>query len=397
MRQRQTERSMTTGQIVWTLLASSVIGPGIAIALAITLFPFLSEQAFSAQPVTFLPKITSIHIGFGGMAMLLLCALFVYLLIQFEPDASHVNEGEFSVSGGFDDKLTASMDDVEGGIDLVAAQATENFHPQTIETIQPGWKIGPYTLSSFIGKGKFGRVWKAHFEGSEYAVKIQDAIPSSTRLSPQQEAKKFEAANGHPNIVRVFESGVMEVFAADSELQTLNIRVFSIVMEFVGGGTLADTLNSAGQLPLGDALAICFEVTDGLAHLHELGLIHRDVKPANILLDNGVPKLADFGLSRFDDEPQSNYGAVGTIDYMSPETIRGERKPSGDIWALAVTFHEMLTGKCPQWDQGELKLSDNTPSELQEFFQSTFHSDPAKRTSTATQFRTRLKMAVHRV
>ena len=143
----------------------------------------------------------------------------------------------------------------------------------------------------------------------------------------------------HPNIIRILD--VME----DDGQQ-------SIVMEYVGGGSLRDLLDAEGALAPARALDIALPLADALVLAHESGIIHRDLKPDNVLLaTDGTPRLTDFGLARLmhSNVRLTQHGAfLGTLAYMSPEAINGETLDArSDIWSFGVMLYEMLAGERP--------------------------------------------------
>jgi serine/threonine-protein kinase len=204
-----------------------------------------------------------------------------------------------------------------------------------------GKTISHYKIIEKLGEGGMGVVYKAEDRRLERTVALKFLSPDTTRDASAterfvQEAKATAALN-HPNICTVFE-----IDEADG-------RTF-IAMECVEGENLRAMIK-AGALELNDALDIAVQVAEGLAAAHENGIIHRDVKPANIVVTpRGRAKIMDFGLARMAGGAQlTRIGTtVGTVAYMSPEQARGDAVDHGtDIWSLGVVLYEMLTGKRP--------------------------------------------------
>jgi len=144
----------------------------------------------------------------------------------------------------------------------------------------------------------------------------------------------------HPNIVKMlamFESGGQPV----------------IVMEYMPGGSLQDVLKAEPQLPAEQVVAIGLELADALARVHHLGILHRDLKPGNVLLTaDGSPRLTDFGVARLAAPQESRLtqeGAIlGTSVYLSPEAWRGEELDTrSDVWSFGAVLYEMLAGQPP--------------------------------------------------
>src|SRR5579859_5707482 len=124
-----------------------------------------------------------------------------------------------------------------------------------------------------------------------------------------------------------------------------------LVLEYVGGGSLADRLLHEPRLPIGQTLAIALELADALAQAHHLKIIHRDLKPSNVLLaEDGTPRLTDFGVAHMAQGGSTTAGAVvGTLSYLPSEASNGETPDTrADVWAFGVLLFEMLVGCRPK-------------------------------------------------
>jgi hypothetical protein len=147
------------------------------------------------------------------------------------------------------------------------------------------------------------------------------------------------AALSHPNIVSIFDRGETEDGA------------YYIAMEYLPGGTLKDRIRKHGALPLPMATEVALQTAEALQTAHKRGIIHRDVKPRNILItDSGHVKVADFGIARAADATTTSHlgDILGTAKYMSPEQAMGERVgAASDLYSLGVVLYEMLTGRVP--------------------------------------------------
>jgi dipeptidyl aminopeptidase/acylaminoacyl peptidase len=224
-------------------------------------------------------------------------------------------------------------------------------------TLSPGDRIGPYTITSAVGRGGMGEVFRARDTrlNRDVAIKVLPELfaDDPDRLLRFQREAQVLAALNHPNIAHVHgleESG----------------RTRALIMEFVEGRTLADVITSTSGrgLPAADALSIGRQIAEALDIAHEKGIVHRDLKPANVLVTaDGTVKVLDFGLAKaLDATPQSQTelmnsptftggmtGAgvvLGTAAYMAPEQARGlsvDRR--ADIWAFGVVLYELLTGR----------------------------------------------------
>jgi formylglycine-generating enzyme len=201
-----------------------------------------------------------------------------------------------------------------------------------------------YTEEGVLGKGGFGEVILATDNRLERKVAIKriqgKAARSKTAVQRFLTEAKSIAALSHNNIVQIYDYGR----STDGPF---------LIMECVQGGSLLD-LCRKGPIELDEAVRIFSQVCDGLAKAHAQNIIHRDIKPANILMtEDGIPKLTDFGLAKDDtaDTGKTIEGAViGTLDFMPPEQRKGAEFTDhrSDLWSLAATFYQMLTGEPPR-------------------------------------------------
>jgi serine/threonine-protein kinase len=220
----------------------------------------------------------------------------------------------------------------------------EIFNTQSEASPAPsigGKFIGKYKVEEEIGSGGFGRVYSAHDPGFNrtVAIKVMSA-PGDPDLVQRFRTEATTVANlHHKNIVTVHDSGVQD-------------GAPYLVMEYLKGTNLQDLIRE-NSLTLLQKIEIMSEVANGLQCAHELGIIHRDVKPANIMrLASGAVKIMDFGIARIATEATSNLTKtgfiIGTLAYMSPEQFNGSAADAQcDIFAFGVTFYELLTGKNP--------------------------------------------------
>lgn len=202
---------------------------------------------------------------------------------------------------------------------------------------------GRYTLEREIGRGGMATVYLAMDlrHARRVAIKVLHVDPSAA-VGADRFAREITLAAGlvHPHILPVFDSGVAP-------------GVLWYAMPYVEGETLRDRIRREGPLPIDDVLRLGREVADALEHAHSRGIVHRDVKPENILLADGHALLADFGIARAIEAAggahlTSTGFILGTPAYMSPEQVGGEQLDGrSDQYSLACVMYEMLTGEAP--------------------------------------------------
>jgi hypothetical protein len=191
-----------------------------------------------------------------------------------------------------------------------------------------------YTIKQGLGRGGFGEVYYAVSDaGKEVALKlVQRNLDVELRGVGQCLNLK------HANLVSLHD--VRETANGD----------YWVVMEYVSGETLDKVIaRSPNGLPPEEVLLWLEGVCAGVGYLHEHGVVHRDVKPGNVFLDNGTVKLGDYGLSKFISASRRSgqTGSVGTVHYMAPEVLKGRYGREVDLYALGVILYEMLTGRVP--------------------------------------------------
>src|SRR5262245_7004629 len=246
-------------------------------------------------------------------------------------------------AGGF---LESPATAVLSAVDTARAAGTD---PPSLDFLSPTerpdalGRLGHYEILAVVGSGGFGVVLKAFDEQLHRIVAIKAlnqslATSATARRRFVREARAAAAIN-HENVVHIHavdETGAVPY----------------LVMEYVAGASLDDKLQASGPPGVKEILRIGVQIASGLAAAHKQGLVHRDVKPANILLENGVErvKITDFGLARTVDDvalTQTNIIA-GTPCYMSPEQARGETVDHrSDLFSLGSVLYAMCTGRTP--------------------------------------------------
>ena len=205
-----------------------------------------------------------------------------------------------------------------------------------------GLVLGAYRPLRPLGSGGSGSVWLAVHEptGREVALKM---VAREGRAGERAEREARAAAQlRHPHVLRAYALG-------------RDVGHVYIAYEYVAGGTLRDAIRN-GQLRDGEAIEVAAQILDALAYAHAHGVVHRDVKPSNIMLAEGHggihAKLLDFGLALVkEEETLTAQGDVpGTLAYISPERLRGAKGgPPADVWAIGVLLWEALAGQHPFW------------------------------------------------
>jgi len=245
--------------------------------------------------------------------------------------------------------------------------------------IETGTKLGQYEVLELIGEGAMGSVYRAYHAQLDRtgAVKVMHAIsPDRDSIARFRHEAQAIARMRHPNILNVFDFGEYE-------------GTPYMIVEFVPGGNLAGRMNN-GPLPWGTVMRFLHGIAAGLDYAHAQGIVHRDVKPANVLLEKDETLvLADFGLAKLlqGSSLQSLTGVTtGTPAYMAPEQVTGhEVGPAADRYSLATIAYEMLTGSIPFEGLGVIEL-----------LYAHVHSEPARPSSVNPQLNEKVDAVILR-
>lgn len=269
--------------------------------------------------------------------------------------------------------------------------------------LKPGQTLGNYRIESVLGVGGMGHVYRATApNGDEVALKLVKAdLAQDTvfRKRFEREARIAQSVE-HAHVVPVLDTGEQE-------------GIPYLTQQFIRGGSLAELIERDGTVSVEVATRVCREAASGLDALHAQGLIHRDVKPANILLDEqGIAYITDFGLAK---DTQGSLltrpgQALGSLDYMAPEQIRGEDVTAAtDVYALSCVMWECLLGKPPFADRQGMRvlwahlqddppdpstLSSDVPPAVAKVILRALEKDRDARPQSASEFARELEQAV---
>jgi serine/threonine-protein kinase len=198
-----------------------------------------------------------------------------------------------------------------------------------------GQSVGKYRILQPLGSGGFGTVYLAEDTWIDKKVAIKVPHRQSVDFSELLREPRLHASLSHPNIV-----SILTAEKADN--------VFFIVMEYVPGETLEGIIGRNGALEIPRALDFTCQICNAVDHAHRQGVIHRDLRPGNVLVSEaGVVKVADFGTSRFLEIAAHGTTVIGSPPYMAPEQFQGKAVFASDIYSLGVTMYQMLTGALP--------------------------------------------------
>ncbi len=281
----------------------------------------------------------------------------------------------------------------------------EESTPETLpEPVAAGVIRGQYEIIRQIGAGGMGMV----YEGTDRSLGRRVAIKKmrdELRINPRERERfvieaKTVASLHHPNIV--------DIYAIAEEGEDVYL-----VFEYVDGKTIHDLVQAKGRLNAADSLRVTQAMGDALAYAHAHGVIHRDMKPSNVMLtSDGQIKVMDFGIARMAKDALTRYSmtnnVVGTPPYMAPEQEQGIVRKESDVYSLAICSYEMLTGKLPFIGIGAGMLMNKInmsyippsraiaglPDSLDEVFLKAFQADPDQRYHAPQEFAAALDAAL---
>lgn len=261
---------------------------------------------------------------------------------------------------------------------------------------------GRYEINELIGVGGMAMVYRAYdiIDDRTVAIKIlkDEFLNNADFIRRFRNESKAVAVMSHPNIVKVYDVSFGDV-------------IQYIVMEYIDGITLKEYIAQQKEIGWKEALHFIVQILNALKHAHEKGIIHRDIKPQNImLLQDGTIKVTDFGIARFSNKETRTMTdkAIGSVHYIAPEQARGDITDNkSDLYSVGVMMYELLTGKLPfeadnavsvaimqlQTDPKPLKeINPEIPDGLEEITLKAMQKNPAKRYASADEMLADIEM-----
>ena len=249
-----------------------------------------------------------------------------------------------------------------------------------------GQTLGKYRILEPLGSGGFGTVYLAEDTWIDKRIALKVPHRQTMDFSELLREPRLLASLNHPNIVTVITAEKQD-------------GVFFIVMEYVPGETLETIIANQGALPLAAALDYTCQIANAVDHAHKQGVIHRDLRPANVFVtEKGLLKVGDFGTSRFLEIAAHGTTVIGSPPYMAPEQFEGRAVFASDLYSLGVTMYQMLTGELPydtpapadieRLRRGELvappsRRNPSIPVSIEDIVMRALRSDVAARYQTA--------------
>ncbi|TWU21039.1 Serine/threonine-protein kinase PknB [Novipirellula galeiformis] len=296
-----------------------------------------------------------------------------------------------------------SADDDAMAAELIQSGVISEYQARQLRAGRTKFNLGPYLITDWIGQGGMGQVYKAVHSvmGRQCAVKTLplEKMTSESRLAFMREIR-LQAGLDSPYVVRAYDAGQ-------------DGKVDYLVTEYVPGTDLRRLVRSNGPLTMEHAALVISQAAMGLQYAHNLGLVHRDVKPGNILVTpDGQAKVSDIGLAAYsyasnEDDPRAGK-IVGTADYLSPEQILNPSQvgPLSDIYSLGCTLYYVVAGKvpfpggdtrtkcrrhCEQTPWHPRKFSPDLSEDFVDVIADMMEKDPAKRIQSAEEVVERLE------
>ena len=260
--------------------------------------------------------------------------------------------------------MSSDFTEYQSGDELRKAQKL------SVEPTRPPTKIEGYAIQGFIGRGSYGEVWLAIDQktGKRVAIKFYAQRSSVDVKQLAQEVEKLVVLAADRYVVQLLDVG-------------WDASPPYYVMDFIDSGSLEDLIKSGESVPVARAIEVFRDIATGLMHLHGKGVLHCDLKPGNVLLDqDGNPRLADFGQSRLKTD---NSSALGTLFYMAPEQADLSAMPDAkwDVYGLGAVLFTLLTGKPPYFCEtlkSDIESSETLHDRLKLYRQTLFKAPKPK-------------------
>ncbi|MDO8756557.1 MAG: serine/threonine-protein kinase, partial [Elusimicrobiota bacterium] len=289
------------------------------------------------------------------------------------------------------------------GPSVHALEAVATQEPASVAGYASGLIRGQYEISRQIGAGGMGMV----YEGTDRSLGRRVAIKKmreELRLNPRERDRFIIEAK---TVASLQHANIVDIYAIAEEGEDVYL-----VFEYVDGKTIHDIVQAQGRLNIADSLRVTQAMGDALSYAHAHGVIHRDMKPSNVMLtSDGRVKVMDFGIARMAKDVMTRYSmtntVVGTPPYMAPEQEQGVVRKESDVYSLAICAYEMLTGKLPFIGIGAGMLMNKInmnftppsraiaglPEAFDEVFLKAFQADPDQRYHTPQEFVAALESA----
>ncbi|MCA9128508.1 MAG: serine/threonine protein kinase [Planctomycetales bacterium] len=372
-----------------------------------TIIFFTREEVVIDQPLAFLPPVTTAHVTIAGVALFFLMWLVLLFLCRWSP-----KRGSFrrNYAIPYFDRVTAYVIEIfqaDPSNDTLGLRSTLLLSSAGEPVgLEKGDRLGDYVLEDVIGKGTYGVVWRARKGKQLFALKVANFITTVNEQNAEENARLIKQARdeakrwttlSHANLVRIVDAMDLGLVRGNPRDSGAAGKFFVIIMPYYERGDLRKYLekdrSKNKRCTVSLTLEVIFQIGAALDYIHDRKLVHRDVKPSNILMDADNYLLGDFGLARFEYETINSIVAKGTTPYLPPDVQPGDRKASHDVYALGVTMFQMLNGKLPSRRGNSLDFDAAVPDVLRSFLGYALEPNAEDRFGSVREFLAALKFA----